>query len=385
MKIALVVPGFPEGAQAWAIPALLDLVEGLAAHHEVVVVTLRYPHRAGRYLHGGARVHALGGATQAGWRRFPLLARAAGRLLTESRTRPFDLVHGLWADEPGFVAVAAGRMLRRPALVSVLGGELERIEEIQYGGARSAANRWLAARALAGAAAVTVGSELLATRWKARVGRARLRRVPLGVDTSLFFPADAPPLSPPGRLHLVQVASLTPVKAHGSALRAVAAAEERPRLHLHLVGEGPRDAALRQQAVDLGIEGQVTFHGAVAHERLPALYRAADLCLLTSRYESQSMVALEAAACGRATIGSRVGLLPELVAPAWLVPPGDVAGLADRLDRIVRAPAQLDAMGSEARRRVEAGYRLDQSLEQWQEIYRELTRAGAPPPAAPRM
>ncbi|MEZ4768392.1 MAG: hypothetical protein R2844_08195 [Caldilineales bacterium] len=49
--------------------------------------------------------------------------------------QPFDLLHGLWADEPGFTAAAAaGRLLHRPAAVSILGGELVGFPDITYGG-----------------------------------------------------------------------------------------------------------------------------------------------------------------------------------------------------------------------------------------------------------
>ena len=39
-------------------------------------------------------------------------------------------------------------------------------------------------------------------------------------------------------------------------------------------------------------------------------------------------VTLEAAACGRATVGTRVGILPDLMPPSYVAPPGDAEGLA---------------------------------------------------------
>ncbi len=103
--------------------------------------------------------------------------------------RTFDVLHGLWADEPGFLAVSAGRLLGVPAVVSLLGGELVALPEIGYGGQLSRSNRWLTGQALRHAHAVTTGSELLREIAAPCVGRGRLAVQPLGVDTHLFCPA----------------------------------------------------------------------------------------------------------------------------------------------------------------------------------------------------
>ena len=143
MRLALITPGFSADETDWCIPALLDLVRELSRRHDVHVFTLRYPHRRSRYQVHDAAVTSLGHGTSGGLRRVPLLQHALAAILAEHRQRPFDLLHGLWADEPGFLAVAAGALLRRPAIVSLLGGELVGFPDIGYGGQLSRANRWL--------------------------------------------------------------------------------------------------------------------------------------------------------------------------------------------------------------------------------------------------
>ncbi len=367
MKIALVTPGFSADEQDWCIPALLNLVRLLAREHEVHVFTLRYPHHRRRYRVYGASVHPLGGATVGGVGRLPLLTRALAAIVREARRGPFDVIHALWADEPGFLAVMAGRVLGAPTVVSLLGGELVRMPELGYGHGLSRAGRAMIALALRGADRVTVGSATLYQRALAHVPPARLAQIPLGVDIERFFPAPAPPsafrVGDPALLH---AASLLPIKDQATLLRAfqrVVAA--RPAAHLHIVGEGPLRDELQRLAASLGVAGHVTLHGNVSHEALPACYRAADLFLLSSRYESQGMVVLEAAACGVPTVGTAVGILPELGPAARAVPIGDADALAGALLALLAQPEQLAAMGRAALALARQRYALPHTVAQW--------------------
>ncbi|MBC8076474.1 MAG: glycosyltransferase, partial [Chloroflexales bacterium] len=312
LHIALIVPGFSTGEANWGIPVLLDLVGELARHHDVEVFALRYPHQRGSYQLAGATVHALGGGVASGPARMPLLVRALDLLRARQRTWPFDAVHGLWADEPGFLAVAFGRLHTCPALVTLMGGELVALPAIGYGGQLSRMNRVLAALALRGAHHVTVGSPVLAQIARHYVEPRRLAMLPLGIDTTLFHPQPGDSaLLPPGRFDLLHVGSLVPVKDQAMLLRALARlATDHPQVHLHLVGSGPLEGELRALARQLGIAHALTFQGEIAHEQLPAYYRAAKLYVHASCYESQGMVLLEALACECAVVGTAVGVLP---------------------------------------------------------------------------
>ena len=341
MRVAVIVPGFSAGDDDWCIPALLDLVRGLASNHDIEVFALRYPPVPRSYHVAGVRVHALGGGDLAGPRRLALLLRAASAIRERHRAAPFDVLHGFWADEPGFMAVSLAATFEIPSVVSVLGGELVDLPDIRYGGARSRLNRWLSSRALARAERVTVGSAFLAEIVAASVAPRRLVALPLGVDTALFT-SSGPNVALVGDPAILSVGSLVPVKGHQTLLRAVAiASHDLPDIHLHLVGEGPERPDLKRMARSLGLEARVTFHGAISHEQLPAYYRGASFCALASRYESQSLVLLEAAACARVTVGSAVGLLPEVTPADWLGPPDDPT----RLARVIVAAA-----GDSARR-----------------------------------
>jgi glycosyltransferase involved in cell wall biosynthesis len=375
MRIALLTPGFSADESDWCIPALLDFVRELSCEHDVQVFTLRYPYHRASYQVYGATVHALGGAAAGGLRRLPLLARALAAIAREHRRAPFDVLHGLWADEPGFLAVLAGRLLGAPTVVSLLGGELVGFADIGYGGQLSRANRWLTGQALRRAGCVTVGSAALAALAADYVDDERRVTLPLGVDTALFTPQTLRVCRKPegSRWQLLHVASLSPVKDQATLLRALAlVAEELPDVHLRIVGDGPLRNALGAQAEALGLAAQVSLDGAVAHDHLPELYRAADLFVLSSRYESQSLAALEAAACGCPVAGTAVGLLPELAAPQYLAPPGDAQALAAAMLRLLSDPAARQQASEAVYARVAQQFALHRTAPALAALYQTL-------------
>ncbi len=377
MRVGLITPGFSAGDDDWCIPALLDLVRALSCRHEVEVFAVRYPPVAGTYDAGGATVHAFAGRESAGLGRLGLVRRVERAIVARHREAPFDVLHGLWADEPGYIATAAARRLGVPSVVSVLGGELVELPDIGYGGRRSRFNRWLAGRALVSAERVTVGSAFLGGIVSGPVDPSRLVQLPLGIDPGRFHPSVAP-VALDGDPAVLAVGSLVPVKDHRTLLRAVAHASVRlPDLHLHLAGDGPEREALMLAARDLGIARRVTFHGTLAHDRLPSYYRAATVCVLSSRYESQSMVLLEAAACGTATVGTAVGLLPELLDPDLLAAPGDAEGLSRAIAALSSDAGRRSAVEDRLRGIVVERYTVDRSASDLERLYDGLAR----PPA----
>lgn len=351
MHIGILTPGFCASEDDWCVPALTDLVRVLARDDEVTVVALRYPHRRGVYEVHGATVRATGGAQRRGFGRFPVLRWGLAEVLKANHERSFDVLWGLWAHEPGFLATAAGQILGTPAMVSILGGELADLPAIGYGGERSAVNRWLVRRALAGARRVTVGSEYLARIAASRVAAEKLAVAPLGVDRTRFSPGAPSPGVPrlAGAPKILQVASLVPVKDPATLLQAFAAlGGALPDAHLHLVGEGALRPELERRARALGVDARVHFHGAVDHGRLADLYRQADLTVTSSLFESQGMTILEAASCGCPVVGTAVGVLPEL-GPLAAMPGDSAAGDSARDAAAPVAPGDPEALAGAMR------------------------------------
>jgi D-inositol-3-phosphate glycosyltransferase len=97
-------------------------------------------------------------------------------------------------------------------------------------------------------------------------------------------------------------------------------------------------ARLRRQVDELELGGVVRFVGAIDQRRLPEYYRAADVTVMPSTYESFGLVAVESMACGTPVVASRVGGLATIVRDGEngaLVPWRDARLFADRLRPIL--------------------------------------------------
>lgn len=372
MKVGLIVPGYSADSADWCIPVLVDVVRELGRRAEVHVFALRYPPRRDRYRLHGATIHTVGGGTAGGVQRMRLLAGALARVCTEHARGAFDALHGLWADEPGFVAVTAARLLGIRALVSVMGGELIALPEIAYGGQLSRWNRLLSTVALRGARQITAGSTSAAdaVHRLAHVPPAAAEVLPWGVDPAPFTADSIPPVTLAGSRRILHVGSLVPIKDHHTLLQAIAMFRRtEPGVHLHLVGEGPLRAELAVRSAALGLSRHVTFHGHVDRAVLPRYYRAAHVLALSSRHEAQSVVALEATLCGLPLAGTAVGSLRDF-APngALTVPVGDSVELARALARAL-TPSTAGPLTCHARRLVESGYLAAHTAQRLMSLY----------------
>ncbi len=368
MRIGVVLPGFSADERDWCIPALLDFVRQLAACHTVHVFALEYPYRRDHYSVYGATVHSMNGRNR-GMRYAPRLwLDALAAIRAEHCRAPFDLLHAFWANEPGLIAVLAGRALRVPIVVSIAGGELIGLRDIHYGGQLRWIERMMVRWTTRAADRVTVGSRYLrqiAARWRADACVA-----PLGVDARLFSPGRREGRPP---IRILNVASLIPVKGQWQLLRAFAQLAPRDAC-LEIIGAGVLEKELREQAHALRIADRVAIPGAVSHEALARKYRAADLFVQSSRHEAEGMAVLEAAACGTPVVGTPVGIVPELAnGGAAIAARGfDVDDLASAMAAGLDTRARLSCR---AREIVERDFALEATWRKWTELYQQTRRA----------
>ncbi len=145
-------------------------------------------------------------------------------------------------------------------------------------------------------------------------------------------------------------------------------------VHYLVVGEGPDDARLRQQAAQLGVAARVHFAGRVAHDRLRQVLLQADLLLQPSLgEESFGITLVEAMACGLPVFASKQGGMLEIVVPGTtgeLLPPGDAAAWRGAIAQLLQQPERMRALGAAGRARAVAEFtwaanaaRLEQLLQ----------------------
>ncbi len=126
---------------------------------------------------------------------------------------------------------------------------------------------------------------------------------------------------------------------------------------LRVVGDGSLRRDLPEVARRLGVEGLVSFSGAVSGAEMPAVYRAADLFVLPSLVEGMPNVVLEAMASGLPVLATRIPGSEELVLhgkTGFLVPPSDPRALTDSLAALLEGDRLRAEMGLCARSQAEA-------------------------------
>ncbi len=309
MRILLVSPMYPSPAEPDFGVFVAGLERELAARgHEL--------ERAVLDRRGGGRGRHL------------RLARAT--LGAARRFRP-DVVYAHMLVPAGLTAALSSRA---PLVVTAHGQDVANVGAIP---SVRAATRLVARRA----AAMIAVSDWLRRELEARVPEARGKTevVDCGVDLELFRPQPRPAGDGPAFLC---IGSLTERK---NVVRLADAFARLGEGTLTFVGDGPLRGALA------GRPG-VRLLGAVGHPEIPGLLAACDVYCQPSLVEPFGQAVLEALACGRPVVATRIGGPPELVPPGAgvLVDPLDEDGLVVAL----RAAAALPAPGPAARAAAEA-------------------------------
>ena len=254
-------------------------------------------------------------------------------------SRP-DVVYAHFLVPSGLIAALAGHA---PLVVTAHGQDVANVGTIP--GVR-AATRFTVRRA----ASVIAVSGYLRRLLEERIPEARGKTevIDCGVDLGRFRPLERAEGERPS---FVCIGSLTERK---NVLRLARAFERLGQGTLTFVGDGP----LRPQ-----LEGRdgIRVTGAVDHERIPSFLAAADVLCQPSLVEPFGQSTLEALACARTVVATRVGGPPEFVrnGAGLLVDPRDEDGLVDALraaaalpvpNPVARAAAEAHGLTAQARR-----------------------------------
>lgn len=174
---------------------------------------------------------------------------------------------------------------------------------------------------------------------------------------------------------VVFVGRLSPEKGVDTAIRAIGMATT-PGAHLHVLGSGPEERALRALAAREAPQ-RVTFHGHVGREAVLERLRKSSIAVLTARYyENQPMSILEAFSCGVPVIGTDLGGIPELVddTTGRLVRPEDPAQVSVVLDALLRSPILVKELGRNAQDRVATRHNPTAHLSALDDVYAKVTK-----------
>ncbi len=196
--------------------------------------------------------------------------------------------------------------------------------------------------------------------------------VPTFPDVKDGPPVDRVHLQTPEKAKVILALSrLHPKKGLDTLLRA---AQGLAGVHLWLAGEGPLRRALQRLARTLNMEERVRFLGWRTDRG--ALLRAADVCVLPSRYEPFGTVILEAWAAKTPLVACRSAGPAAHVEDGengLLVPIDDVKGLAEALKRVLDDKSLRQRLIEGGHARYQDDYTREAVTKRMIALYRELT------------
>jgi glycosyltransferase involved in cell wall biosynthesis len=297
----------------------------------------------------------------------------------------------------GLPGVSIARSLGRPVVLQPeINGELsgeayswgKRWGSMRRGfvhGATALRNRWMKTADAFVAMSRAIDHEMKA----AGVAAERVHLIPHGVDLARFRPASADDRTAL-RARLGLPAGATVLTYTGRLLRGKGLellletfiGLRRPSTVLMLVGSGAGQTLsiedeLRRRAGEAGVAGRVIFTGRV--DDVQDYLRASDVFVFPSLFEALGISLVEAAACGLPCVASRTGGIVDVVEherTGLLHEPGDGAGLAAGVERVLADGALAAALGRAARAKAESEFDVSVSLDRYRTLFEGLAARG---------
>jgi glycosyltransferase involved in cell wall biosynthesis len=196
----------------------------------------------------------------------------------------------------------------------------------------------------------------------------RIHRIYNGLDLAPFARADfssVPPL-------IVAVGRLIAKKGFADLIRACRLLMERGKsFRCEIFGEGPLEEQLREQIAQLDLQGRVELPGAKPQHEIRTRLAVASVFVLPSVIDPDGgmdnlpTVIMEAMAAGLPVISTAVGGIPEMVIQSetgFLVPPGDVAALADAIERLFDEIGLAQRLGERGFQRAKKLFSIEKNV-----------------------
>ncbi len=303
-----------------------------------------------------------------------------------ARAGSFDIVHAFWPIPHGFFGLSA-RAASKAALVSTFFSS-----ELNWRGASRKVFGPMLRKIVDGSDAVTVISTFTGQRLKEFVPGAESVIIPFGAAAAESAGSHlATPLSTRSRegpFNLLFVGRLVRRKGVDVLLNAAAHLRDDPRLHVHIVGEGPERRALMDECRRLDLVSTVSFEGGVTSLQVRQFFESCDALVLpaivteSGETEGLGVVLLEAMGYGKPVIASSVGGITDIVIDGetgLLSPPGDAAALARTIKTAMDEPERMSQMSETGQRHAAREFGWDTIVSRLIDTYKKAIehRTGA--------
>jgi len=199
--------------------------------------------------------------------------------------------------------------------------------------------------------------------------------IPNIIDRGLFQPRTKNNNS--ATFTLVITRNLEAIYGIDTAIHAFAQAfASDPSLRLRIAGSGPEEKSLRSLTQQLNLGEAVMFEGRLDRQGIVDLYAESDVMLNPSTVDNMPNSVLEALACGLPVISTNVGGVPYIVShgqTALLVPPGDVAAMAEAISQLKADSALRRSLCDNGLAQIEQ-YTWPNVRQQWLDLYASLCK-----------
>lgn len=272
----------------------------------------------------------------------PVLSRALNPHVSSRLLKPHlrqfepDVVLGYWIYPDGAAAIKAASQIGKPCILGALGSDVY----VREGMAGRATRRTLAR-----ADAVTTVSNAMSKHVIDAFGcdPDKVTTIINGFDASVFHPRDQAQMRArfdiaPDKKVVMYVGRLVATKGLGELIDAFALLHQHDaRAFLVLAGDGVMRDELQGKVDSYGLNDSVRFLGGVEPDVVAQYLGAADLLTLPSWSEGYPNVLVEAIACGRPVVSTRVGGVDEIINPSngLFAPVKDANGLFESLRKVL--------------------------------------------------
>lgn len=207
---------------------------------------------------------------------------------------------------------------------------------------------------------------------------AKIHRIYNGIDLGRFRPADSTDTTPT----IISIGRLIEKKGFNDLIEACRLLQERGiDFRCEIIGEGPLEAALREQIRAVGLTSVVVLAGPLPQgEVIGRLARSAVFALpcvaeTEGGMDNLPTVVMEAMAAALPVVSTAIGGVPEMVGAettGLLVPEHRPAALAEALARLLADRALARSLGGAGRQRAAELFAIDKSVQSLGALFRQL-------------
>jgi len=307
---------------------------------------------------------------------FPRVVRFAHEMEKQEITH----VHAHFATHPALAGLIIHRLTGIPFSFTAHGSDLH-VER-----------RMLDKKVEAAAFAVTISSynKELMIKECGEETRKKIHVVHCGIDPDFFSRPNT--RNGNGPFQIMCLASFEEVKGHKYLIQACQILHERGvDFCCHFLGDGPLRSKIEAQIAETGIQDKFRLHGPNPRPEIARMLAEVDVMVLASvptrsgKREGIPVALMEAMASGLPVVASDISGIPELVQSGrtgLLVPPGNVALLADAIYALQENEEMRRCMGRAGREKVLCEFNQQNSAAQLSSLFlsglKRAARAAGP-------